>query len=152
LDAGQTPHLGLTGFVFSISERSADISWLPRVPVSQAAAGAAAAAGVAAPDGRPGPPDAAAEAVGPAEEVAGTALLSAPPDAVAAEPGARVQRVRPAARVLKAQPQGSLTEAAGELPWAFAPFQAFSSRPRHRTPVPPEASSSGWSSPICFQD
>ena len=124
-----------------------------RPPELAAAVAAEPAEEVAvAPGGRPGPPDAAAEAVGPAEEVAGTALLSAPPDAVAAEPGARVQRVRPAARVLKAQPQGSLTEAAGELPWAFAPFQAFSSRPRHRTPVPPEASSSGWSSPICFQD
>ena len=117
-----------------------------------------AAAEAAAPGGRPGPPDAAAvepaEGVGPAEGVAVPALLSAPPGAVAAEvaePDARVQCVRRAARALKGQPRVSLTEAARVLPSAFAPFQAFSVHPQHRTPVPPETSSSGSSSPICFQ-
>jgi hypothetical protein len=141
LDAGQTPHLGLTGFVFSISERSADISWLPRVPVSQAAAGAAAAAGVAAPDGRPGPPDAAAEAaVGPAEAVAAPALLSEAPDAVvvvaaAVQPGVRVLRGRSAEWALEPAQQAWLTAvAAAQRPFVCRVSSGYL-RLRHQTPL-----------------
>ncbi|HEX9469033.1 MAG TPA: hypothetical protein VF957_05795, partial [Bradyrhizobium sp.] len=93
--------------MFSTSERSAGTSWLPPVPVSAGAEERVAAAAVAAPDGRPGPPDAAVEAAaGPAEAaVAARALLFAAPGAAgvaAAQPGARVQHVRPAEGVLEA--------------------------------------------------
>jgi hypothetical protein len=157
LDAGQTPHLGLTGFVFSISERSADISWLPRVPVSQAAAGAAAAAGVAAPDGRPGPPDAAAEAaVGPAEAVAAPALLSEAPGAVAVaaavQPGVRVLRGRPAEWALEPAQQAWLTAvAAAQRPFVCRVSSGYL-RLRHQTPLRSATTSSlRSSSSIWFQ-
>jgi hypothetical protein len=107
--SGQTPDWGLTGTVFSISDYSAGISWLPLEPVSAAAA--VAAAEVAAPDARSGAP-AAAVAAGPAEAAAvAQAARSAAPDAaeaeVAAGPGVWVQRVRPAEGVLVAQPRAS---------------------------------------------
>src|SRR5258708_5780766 len=57
-DARSGPDRGLICFMFSTSERSAGTSWLPPVPVSAAAGERAAAAAVAAPDGRVGPPDA----------------------------------------------------------------------------------------------
>jgi hypothetical protein len=167
----QAPDWGLTGSDFSILRRSADISWLPRVlPEAELAAAA-----VAAPDGRPGPPDAAGAAAEPAGAVAAPVLLSAALGAVeaAAQPGVRVQRVRPAAWALQAPQRVSLAEGSADLAFACPrvfqgsalhcplsaglpavptdSFPAFSGcpRPRHQTqpPSPPETSS--W--PICYQ-
>src|SRR5580692_8735693 len=67
---------------FSISDCSAGISWPQRALRVSAAELAAVEAAV--PGGRPGPPDAAAEAVGRLEEVGAPALLSALPDVAAA--------------------------------------------------------------------
>src|ERR1700688_4787015 len=111
----QAPDWGLTGSDFSILRRSADISWLPRVlPEAELAAAA-----VAAPDGRPGPPDAAGAAVEPTGAVAAPVLLSAALGAVeaAAQPGVRVQRVRPAA-ALQAPQRVSLAAGAADLAFA----------------------------------
>jgi len=180
-DARSGPDRGLICFMFSTSERSAGTSWLPPVPVSAAAEErAAAAAVVGAPDGRPGPPDAEA-AAGPAEAaVAARALLFAAPGAAgvaAAQPGARVQHVRPAEGVLEAPLRVLVAAEVAQPPFAFpqvsfqasalqcrlsaglraeltVSFPAFSAhpRPRHPTPSPPETSLPGWSSsPICFR-
>lgn len=137
---------------------------------------AQAAAAEAAPDGRPGPPDAAAEAAGPAEALAAPALRFAPPDAapVAVEPGVAVQSVRPAAwaSASRALPRVSLAAEAAALPffldsppgccvWLHGPilsappgsYPVFleSPRLRHQTVSPPEKSSQASSLPICFR-
>jgi hypothetical protein len=167
---GQTSGGALTGSVFSTSEHSADISWLPQ---EQAARGVAqAAAAEAVPDGRPGPPDAAAEAAGLAEAVGAPALRFAPPGAApaAAEPGVAVQHVRPVAWASLALPQVSRTAEAAALPFfpdspgcrallhgpiLSAPPGSFpvfleSPRLRHQTASLPERSSQASSLPICF--
>src|SRR5258708_10913026 len=181
-DASSGPEGGMICFMFSTSDRSAGTCWLPPVPVWGGAEERVAAAAVAAPDGRPGPPDAAVEAAaGPAEAaVAARALLFAAPGAAgvaAAQPGARVQHVRPAEGVLEAPLRVLVAAEVAQPPFAFpqvsfqasalqcrlsaglraeptVSFPAFSARPRprHPTPAPPETSLPGWSSsPICFR-
>ena len=111
----------MTGFGFSISERSAGISWPP--PAQPVAAGAA-------PDGRSGA--LAAVAAGPVEAAAlpfGAAEALASPSAAAVRPGVAAQPVlfeaaaRPAEQVLEAPQPVWEAEVAAEPHWAVAPIR-----------------------------
>jgi hypothetical protein len=158
------PGRGLTGFVFSISEHSAGISWLqPAQPAAAEAELVVAAVAEAAPDGRSGELAAAAAAVaaGPAEAVAAQASRSAEPDAAAVavvQPGVvaplaeSAASARPAERALKALQRVWAATTAGvveppsfaplpersTLPPAPAPNRQLSADPRHLSVDPRE--------------
>jgi hypothetical protein len=129
--SGRTSERGRTAFVFSISERSAGISWLRLV----AAAGPVAVAEpdvAAAPDGPPGGLAAAAEPVEGAARPFGAAealaLPSGAPDAAVVRPDVAAPLVvfeasaEPAARISEALQPVWLAAVAAEPRLAFAPF------------------------------